>query len=708
MSVGLNTRWIVFSILALGIAEILTQLVVIREFLAVFYGNELVIGILLANWLLISGIGSYVGRHVVRIVNKERLVILLHIVIALLLPIYLVMIRNLYNFVFIRGELVGAAQVFIAAFVILLPVCFITGFSLPLFSLLYSRKKRPLQIGKVYYLDSLSNIIGGVLFSFILVHYLNAFQVAMIVLILNLVAAIIISVKLHEHVLGPVSLVLLAIGLAVFGLYDLNLITTQQQYSMQEVALAEESKFGRFVVTRTGGQYNFYDNSVPVFSTGDARSAEEKVHYTLLQHLSPERVLLLSGGFSGTTNEALKYRPEFLDYVEMNPLLITSGKRFTDSLESRKIGIYWMDPRIFVKESGRKYDAVIIDMPDPSTAQSNRFYTVEFFSDVRRILRPNGVVGLSISSGENYMSKETRQLNAAVYNSLLMNFRKILIVPGDTAYLVASNADLAYEYYDNITIPAVYVNNDYLEDKITAERVDNAYAALEGHDMVNRDFRPLAYYYHLQYWLSQFSTSYTIFVVIALLFLVAVLWRINALTFAVLNAGFAGISLELVLLFSFQILYGFVYHKLGILITSFMLGLALGAWYMNKRLPAVKKKTLSNISAYIAVFSVLLPLLLLYMRSVSSGLLLSAMTNIIFPLLAIMIGALVGALFPAAAKLHFRNPSRTASTLYFYDYAGACIGAILVSVLLIPLLGIFNVCFIIAGVSVIAAVVNRK
>ena len=42
-----------------------------------------------------------------------------------------------------------------------------------------------------------------------------------------------------------------------------------------------------------------------------------------------------------------------------------------------------------------KYDVVIIDLPDPSTAQINRFYTIEFFNELKKILNKGWVVSIS-------------------------------------------------------------------------------------------------------------------------------------------------------------------------------------------------------------------------------------------------------------------------------------------------------------------------
>ena len=52
-------RAVLLSVTCLGVSSIVTQIVTLREFLSVFAGNELVIGIILGNWLLLTGLGSY-------------------------------------------------------------------------------------------------------------------------------------------------------------------------------------------------------------------------------------------------------------------------------------------------------------------------------------------------------------------------------------------------------------------------------------------------------------------------------------------------------------------------------------------------------------------------------------------------------------------------------------------------------------------------
>jgi predicted membrane-bound spermidine synthase len=59
--------------------------------------------------------------------------------------------------------------------------------------------------------------------------------------------------------------------------------------------------------------------------------------------------------------------------------------------------------------------------------------------------------------------------------------------------------------------------------------------------------------------------------------------------------------------------------------------------------------------------------------------------------------------FPVAAKLDVQGVAATASRLYTADYIGACLGALLVSTLLIPLLGVATVCLLTAGLAIWSA-----
>jgi hypothetical protein len=83
--------------------------------------------------------------------------------------------------------------------------------------------------------------------------------------------------------------------------------------------------------------------------------------------------------------------------------------------------------------------------------------------------------------------------------------------------------------------------------------------------------------------MSQFNTGFGVLQVLLLASLCVYLVRLRGTAFVLFASGFAGTTLEIVLLLAFQVLCGSVYHQLGIIVTVFMAGLALGAALANRR-----------------------------------------------------------------------------------------------------------------------------
>ncbi len=73
--------------------------------------------------------------------------------------------------------------------------------------------------------------------------------------------------------------------------------------------------------------------------------------------------------------------------------------------------------------------------------------------------------------------------------------------------------------------------------------------------------------------------------------------------------------------------------------------------------------------------------------------------TVVFPLLALAAGTLTGMAFPLAVALTPGSISRAAGSLYAADLAGGCLGALLGTVLFVPVLGIPQTCAVIALVG---------
>ncbi|MBL7160761.1 MAG: fused MFS/spermidine synthase [Candidatus Aenigmarchaeota archaeon] len=687
------------SLAALGISSIAVQLVILREFLNVFSGNELVFGIVLGAWLLLTGLGSYIGKFSRGLLCKDTLFLVSQVIVAVA-PFFIVyFIRSLKVLVLTPGEIAGLPLI-ASSLIVLLPYCLFSGMMLTVACSIFSKKESGEQIGKVYFIDNIGDILGGILFSFVFVFLLTSFEALFLLLLINLAAAFFFTSFLRRKLVSLLILLLLVFSTVAFFTLDPETQSLGLMFPGQEIVFHGDSPYGRLVVTETSGQLNFFENSVPLFSTQDIVAREETVHYAMVQHPNPKNVLLLSGGISGTIQEALKYEPERIDYVELDPLLLSLGS-LTGGLEDPRVETFPVDGRLFVKTASRKYDVVIIDLPDPSTAQLNRFYTKEFFSEVKEILTNDGVVSLSVSSSPNYMSPETIRLNAIIFNTLETQFSNTIIIPGEQNFFLSSDSQLSFNISERIKekgIQTSFVNENYLPGKLTPQRINYTRTAILGaEEMVNEDFIPLAYYHHLMFWLSQFEPSPLLFAVLAAVFIIAValLVRGSAISFAISSTAFAASALSVVLIISFQILFGYVYQDIGILITSFIIGLAIGAFLMNKKIKQASRGTMLRIESLVFLYPVGLALLLQ----------LQGIPPLAFPVLTMAIGALVGAEFPLASKLHFprsKKVEHTAGSLYAADLLGASVGALLVSALMIPLIGIINVCLLIFLINLVS------
>ena len=78
-----------------------------------------------------------------------------------------------------------------------------------------------------------------------------------------------------------------------------------------------------------------------------------------------------------------------------------------------------------------------------------------------------------------------------------------------------------------------------------------------------------------------------------LLILAAYLLRIRPVPLAVFSTGFAASALEVILLMGFQIVYGSTYQQVSLIVTMFMIGLAIGSYLMKALAAAADPQAIS-------------------------------------------------------------------------------------------------------------------
>jgi spermidine synthase len=211
-----DNRLIIWSVIATGISSIAVQLITVREFLAQFQGNEITISLVLFCWLLLTGIGTLIARF-----YKKPSPVFYSLIILLIalwpLP-QTILIRQCRDVVFIHGVSPGFYQVFFYTAAMTTVYCLLVGFVLPYALEVLKENNHYFTSGDLYITDNAGDIIGGMLFSFILVYLLKPFKIIAVTSSLLLFISILLLLSLRRYYLLALSVVLTCL----FYIFALN------------------------------------------------------------------------------------------------------------------------------------------------------------------------------------------------------------------------------------------------------------------------------------------------------------------------------------------------------------------------------------------------------------------------------------------------------------------------------------------------------
>ena len=400
-----------------------------------------------------------------------------------------------------------------------------------------------------------------------------------------------------------------------------------------------------------------------------------------------------------------------------------------DRLDDARVHLVIADPRRFLIETDRQYDLILSAMPQPTSGQTSRYYTEEFFQQCRVHLRPNAVFAFRLRSAENLWTPAMTRRNAGIYRALRRAFPSVLILPGTTNIVLASPDSLTTEptllggRLLERGIPTRLVTPDYINYLYTNDRVAWMQNALDSTTAtVNSDARPVAYSYGLLLWLAKFHPAlaqvkwegdgggvgfWTLLaggIIIA-----ALLGRLVTRNKGLLRrgllmavAGMAGMFLETLLLLDYQTRVGVLYQNIGLLLTLFMAGMAAGAWLAGlAALEPPRPGWNYQAMAAVALISVA--------GGAAVGMLVMALSPVMLGLLLIAVGFLVGVIFSVAVSAQ-KDRSQSAigglSVVYAADLFGGCIGSLAASLLAIPLLGFSGTAGLTALLGVAAMILS--
>ncbi|MFN0051279.1 MAG: polyamine aminopropyltransferase [Planctomycetales bacterium] len=203
---------------------------------------------------------------------------------------------------------------------------------------------------------------------------------------------------------GVLVLALLAVGM---GLADQFTEFAEEEVFPNPIVWTRTTPYQRIVVTQGEHGFQLFLNGNLQFNSVDEyRYHEALVHPALLSAGTPGSVLVLGGGDGLAVREILKHPSVTrVTLVDIDPEMTALADHFPplrtlnqEALHDPRLTIVHDDALIWLQRGKEKFDAAIVDFPDPNTFSLGKLYTTRFYRLLRRRLTDEAAVGIQCTS----------------------------------------------------------------------------------------------------------------------------------------------------------------------------------------------------------------------------------------------------------------------------------------------------------------------
>ena len=716
---------------AFGAMALAVQVVFIRQLMVAFLGNEIIIALVLAGWL----VGVAVGAKVMGWVSSGRSA---RAWLWVLPPGWVVLGAFLLGISFILPDLIGvspgeAASVGAAfkwSLLLAAPAglfvgaLFVAAGSAWDFELAPAGPDRLAVGGTIFYAESAGSCLGLLAYAYWLAGRMGPVEVYAIFAGLVLLLWVLTMPRLAStRLAGAAGLILIAV---LFWSFDgpgrLDQAADQARFARAhpgyELLAARDTPYQHLSIGGRAGERALFGNEVFMNSWPDPYTYEQLTLFFLTEANSYDRVLLVGQGPGGFIHELLAGGVKKLVYITVDPDETGLATEYLPpemarDLADPRVTIVHADPRRALADRNfDPFDLAIIAAPDPDNARINRLYTLEFFQAVRSRLNARGVLITSVTGAVNYWSPDLLSYGGSLYRTLRRVFPQVLVTPGDTHHfiagvqpgLVTSDTEVLADRFRERGFSSPYLTPRSLTvffPPTEESYVRSQLQAAERAGPVNTDRRPLTYYLRLVWWEQMTGPEWTgalmrgllqvdcwgsWALVLLLLPLLAAVLRPGPARVAgwtMFSTGAVVMALQVLLIFMFQNHYGVVYRDIALLSALFMAGAAGGGF-------------LGRLAAGLAAGpGLLLPVLEIALAGLAAMIFWTARmaaTELILPLAALtgLAGGMQFALLYAFYLTGRTRPDASAalSGLEAADHAGAVVGALAGGLVLTPVLGL--------------------
>ena len=748
---GFTARFNLYlAFFAVGYAALVAQVVLTREFLVILNGNELCIGLILSSWLFGIGLGAWIGAILADKIRFARAIFLTGLLaMAITPPVQIAVIRGARGLLGVGvGEAIPLLTIMWFCPVITSLTSLLVGFLFPFAGRLSAEAGEDAVAGvaDLYMVESLGSLLGGLLFTFALVGLLRPMQVASlnagVLAVGGFAIALTYDTTIRRNLIAGIFIALAVLaGLAFPDAslhWDRGLERMRWRQTVKDMHLREsvDSRYQHLAIGRYDDQYSLFANGAFAGYAPADYSHAQLAHFLLSQHPEPEELLLIGNGAEGMLPSLVKYPVRKIDYVLQDDMVLkllnpVKSNEQLHALNDPRVNIDLGDGRGFLQTTSQKYDLIIALVPPPSNALLNRYFTQDFFRQVRSHLNPKGAFIIPLPMTPNYIGGIVGSYVGSINEALKSVFPEIVYgyLPQDFAFCAIEPGVVTTDFSElsrrwqsrGLTGESFHevLFRDWLDPYRVAQRRAQIDALPESGG--NSDLLPTAYFYRLLIWNRTSSSErsaadainnfilglrgLSVWPLIAVILIFLAISLVVRQTrggvsnrfiglFVISSTGFTAIAIEILLIFTYQNLFGYIYHEIGLIVAAFMAGLALGAWWMRK--PKIQgaaglRNKLLKFEIGILVLCVSLVLGFLLGEQISA--VAAFGTRYLTFVLLVSAGLLTGAEFPLAVALFMKSKQAKvgagAGAIDSADHIGATLGAAATGVLLVPIFGLW-------------------
>jgi spermidine synthase len=156
----------------------------------------------------------------------------------------------------------------------------------------------------------------------------------------------------------------------------------------QRLRVFENARFGRVLTLDDVIQTTEGDNFI---------YHEMLTHVPILAHGSAREILIIGGGDGGMAREALRHENvSRVTMVEIDAGVVEFSKQYLPGLskgafEDPRLDLVINDGAVFMRETERRFDVIIVDSTDP-IGPGEVLFTDHFYGHAKRALNPGGIL----------------------------------------------------------------------------------------------------------------------------------------------------------------------------------------------------------------------------------------------------------------------------------------------------------------------------